>query len=101
MRQKIAIFKKEIVSACIVEVAAGTNCPQGGDTGHGGRTFFQMADKASTDMRMAIDGGPYVDISSFTLVFGGDLECEVFIEAMEFAIDTYRGKHQTEVVEIP
>ena len=38
----VSIKSKVITSANILQVSAGTNCPQGGDAGHGGRTYFKI-----------------------------------------------------------
>ena len=85
-------FVKEITSACILEVMAGTNCPMGGDSGHGGQTEIMLRDLGGTDMRVFVkdsDGKKhhFNDIDSVELFFGGDCECENLIEALEFALD--------------
>ncbi len=70
----INTFKKEIVSANILEVEVGTTGYMGGDTGHGGRTFFRIKDLASTDMRLAFrDNGKYFNsryLNDLELTFG-------------------------------
>ena len=82
----INTFKKEIVSANILEVEVGTTGYMGGDTGHGGRTFFRIKDLASTDMRRAFrDNGKYVNsryLNDLELTFGGDCELDTFCEAL-------------------
>ena len=82
----INTFKKEIVSANILEVEVGTTGYMGGDTGHGGRTFFRIKDLASTDMRLAFrDNGKYFKsryLNDLELTFGGDCELDTFCEAL-------------------
>lgn len=82
----IDTFKKEIVSANIIEVEVGTTGYMGGDTGHGGRTFFRIKDLASTDMRLAFrDNGKYFKsryLNDLELTFGGDCELDTFCEAL-------------------
>jgi hypothetical protein len=85
----VKTIKREFVSANILRITVGTNCPQGGDAGHGGRTIVVLEDTGSTDMRCAqLPGG-------VELVFGGDAECETLISALEFAAETLRNM-QTE-----
>ena len=82
----ISTFKKEIVSANILEVEVGTTGRMGGDTGHGGRTFFRIKDLSSTDMRLAFrDNGKYFKsryLNDLELIFGGDCELDTFCEAL-------------------
>lgn len=48
---EITTYSRDIVSANILEVEAGTTGYKGGDSGHGGRTYFRIADAASTTFR--------------------------------------------------
>ena len=102
--------KKEFVNANIIEVEVGTTGYKGGDSGHGGRTFFRIEDKACTDMQITFRaenmfGGGWetgtgnyknkihgwgLECSSVELVFGGDAELETFIQALEFAVETLK-----------
>lgn len=68
-------------------VDVGTNCPCGGDSGHGGRTLLRFTDRASTDMSVRVNGGARLQAESVEIVFGGDSECETFIDALEFALN--------------
>jgi hypothetical protein len=65
---------------CIIKVDLQTNCPQGGDTGHGGRTTIRVANEGSTDMKVHAHGD-----EEFLIRLGGDAEAEVFAEAFEWA----------------
>lgn len=81
------IHYKEIVNLNIIEVSVGTNCPQGGDSGHGGRTIISFRDLASTDMRFRTDiKSDYTDIGYIELFFGGDAEKITLIEGLEFIL---------------
>lgn len=80
-----------------IQVEVGTTGMQGGDTGHGGRTYFRIEDLASTDMRCrvrangeAYDFSQVCGTSQIEIIFGGDSELVTFIEALELAADTLR-----------
>ena len=83
----------EITDACILKVEAGTNCPKGGDSGHGGRTVFRLIDEASTNMRISVDGRPLESTHEIEIVLGGDSEAECFIQALEFGAKILRGQY--------
>jgi hypothetical protein len=104
--------KKQIVSFNIIEVEAGTTGYCGGDSGHGGRTYFRISNFASTDMRLSFhanySAGGNIEIGDIMLKgnngtagydlqaeeiqisFGGDSELDTFIEALEFALETLK-----------
>ena len=106
--------KSECISANIIGVEAGTTGYCGGDSGHGGRTYFRLSDLASTEMRLSftsqhsynngvveIDGKQYqvgsiscsnLEASDIQIVFGGDCELDTFIEALEFTLNTLKKK---------
>lgn len=46
---ELTTYTRDVVSANILEIEAGTTGYQGGDSGHGGRTYFRIEDAASTD----------------------------------------------------
>ncbi|MFR4413823.1 MAG: hypothetical protein ACLT4C_00150 [Butyricicoccus sp.] len=49
---EITTYTRDVVSANILQVEAGTTGYKGGDTGHGGRTYFRISDEASTDIHV-------------------------------------------------
>ena len=49
---ELTTYTRDVVSANILEVEDGTTGYQGGDSGHGGRTYFRIEDAASTDMEV-------------------------------------------------
>lgn len=78
----ITTFTREVCSANILEVEAGTNGFHDGDSGHGSRTYIRIEDQASTDIRVKAlgkDGREGVEI-----VLGGDCELETMIKALKF-----------------
>ena len=80
---EITTFTRDVVSANILRVEAGTNGYQGGDSGHGGRTYFRIEDESSTNMKV----NTYVDkygCSGFEVFLSGDCELETMIRALKF-----------------
>ena len=82
-------YTRQIVSANILEVEVGTPGHMGGDTGHGGRTYFRISDKASTDMRCNVVSEGEIHqfdntcgANQIEVVFGGDCELDTFCEAL-------------------
>ena len=80
---ELTTYTRDVVSANILEVEAGTTGFMGGDTGHGGRTYFRIQDEGSTDMKI----NTYVDrygCRGFEVCLGGDCELETTIRALKF-----------------
>jgi hypothetical protein len=75
----------EIISANMLEVEVGTNGYQGGDSGHGCRTYFKLKDLASTDIEPKINRDENGNLE-VEIALGGDCELNTFIESLEFAI---------------
>lgn len=82
---EIETWKREITDANILSVEAGTNGYQGGDTGHGSRTYIRIQNEGGTDIgaRVLLDSLGYVD--GVEIVLGGDAELSTMIEALKFA----------------
>lgn len=80
---EVPTYKREIVSANIIEVEAGTNGYQSGDGGHGSRTYFRIKDLASTEMDVHVTRGKY-GCEGFEVTLGGDCELETIIMALKF-----------------
>lgn len=76
----------------VITVHAGTNCPAGGDSGHGGRTVFGITNDASTDLRVGVNGEMPAEVNSVEIVLGGDTECETFIQALEHALSVLKAQ---------
>lgn len=79
---EVPTYKREIVSANVLEVEAGTNGYQGGDTGHGSRTYFRIENEGGTDIKVR-PLGRYGD-EGFEVTLGGDCELETIITALKF-----------------
>ena len=80
--KEITTYTREVISANLLEVEAGTNGYQGGDTGHGSRTYIRIENMGSTDIRvnpLGRDGD-----EGFELFLGGDCELETTIRALKF-----------------
>ena len=80
---EITTYTRDVVSANILQVEAGTTGYKGGDTGHGGRTYFRISDEASTDIHVT----PFMDRvggKGVEVTLGGDCELETMIRALKF-----------------
>lgn len=91
---RIPVSSKTFQNANILSITVGTNCPNGGDSGHGGRTLFRLTNDASTDMSARVNGGQLQSVESVEIVLGGDTECETFIQALEYATSVLRAQTQ-------
>lgn len=54
----VTTYSRDIYSANVLEVEAGTNGYQGGDSGHGSRTYFRIENAGGTDIEAHFIG-PY------------------------------------------
>lgn len=79
---EVPTYKREIISANVLEVEAGTNGYQGGDTRHGSRTYFRIENEGGTDIQVH-PLGRYGD-EGFEVTLGGDCELETIITALKF-----------------
>ncbi len=83
---EIKTCRKQVENMNALYVEAGTTGHMGGDSGHGGRTFFKIADITSTDMRCVVCEGPEVHrfdhANSIEIILGGDSELDTFCEAL-------------------
>lgn len=69
--------------ACGMRVTVGTNGYQGGDAGHGSRTYLRIEGDGA-DMEVT----PRSDGPGFTVELGGDAELSTFTQALAFAVAT-------------
>ena len=81
---EITTYSRDVVSCNILEVEAGTTGYMGGDTGHGGRTYFSIKDAACTDMDVRVLRDRFGDCTGFEVSLGGDCELETAIRALKF-----------------
>jgi hypothetical protein len=82
--KEIETWKREIFDANILSVEAGTNGYQGGDTGHGSRTYIRIEDMAGTDITVHLLRNYFKDNSGLELILGGDSELSTILEALKF-----------------
>lgn len=80
---ELTTYTREVVSCNILEVEAGTTGYMGGDTGHGGRTYFRIEDEGGTDMEVHTTVDRY-GCSRLEVILGGDCELETMIRALKF-----------------
>ncbi len=80
----IRTFSREVVSANILEAEAGTTGYRGGDSGHGGRTYFSIRDLSCSDMEVKILKDRFGEPSGFEVYLGGDTELETIITSLKF-----------------
>jgi len=73
-----------VTSANILKVTVKTNCPMGGDSGHGGRTEVTIKDAAGTDMSCDVQNAP-CNGGYVTIKVCGDTEAETLADALENA----------------
>lgn len=81
--KKIDTFQREVFCCNVLEVEAGTNGYHGGDSGHGSRTYFRIADLGGTDMEVYTGEDKYGQ-TYFEVMLGGDSELRTIIESLEF-----------------
>lgn len=82
----IETYKREICSANILEVEAGTNGYCGGDTGQGSRTYFRIQDMGSTDIQVRVTHDRCGREDGVVVALGGDCELTTIIEALSFIV---------------
>jgi len=84
----LGVAVRSFTSCNIFEVKVGTNCPMGGDAGHGGKTLFKVINAAGTSWVIAMKKGEerYIisDPEELTIALFGDTEAETFSQALEF-----------------
>lgn len=75
---EITTYSHIVYGANSLEVEAGTTGLMGGDSGHGGRTYFSVKDAGATDIEVRNFSG------GFEVTLGGDSELETIIRALRF-----------------
>lgn len=94
---KVRTFQTTIRSYNQLTVEVGTNCPMGGDSGHGGRTYLRINNDLCTNWRVRL-----VDERSRTytvdqpclleIILGGDAEHRTLLQALRFAVTVLEDK---------
>lgn len=80
----VETWERDIIDANILSVEAGTNGYQGGDTGHGSRTYIRISDEGGTDICAKVLKDRYGDTTGIEIALGGDAELSTMIEALKF-----------------
>ena len=100
----VSTVKKDFESACIIGVEVGTSSPNGGDWGHGGRTYLKLTDHGSTAWCLRadiedtdIDG--WLQPRNIEIVLGGDIEAEMFIDVLRYAADQLEQQYKLNIKE--
>ena len=88
-------FTREITDANILEVEAGTNGYQGGDSGHGSRTYLRLKDLGSTDIRCNVEADQF-GCDSIEIILGGDAELETMKEALRWMLSVLETQSEME-----
>jgi hypothetical protein len=83
----------------VLGVTVGTSCPQGGDSGHGGRTLLRLRDLGGTDLRARVEQDDQ-GRACVELILGGDSECATFVQALEFALSVLRAQMRAKHEEV-
>ena len=78
----VTTYTRDIISANLLEVEAGTNGYHGGDSGHGSRSYFRIENQGGTDIRVNPLGRHGEE--GFEVIIGGDCELETMITALKF-----------------
>ncbi|GEM_PF-1050293 len=85
----------EIEDACILGVEVGTNCPQGGDWGYGGRTYLALGNDGGVGWMVKVkdvEGEEHCfdQPIEVEVLLGGDAEYRCLIKALEFALNVLK-----------
>lgn len=94
-RSKVTTWSREIVNCNILEVEAGTNGYQGGDSGHGSRTYLRLKDLGSTDIRCNVEADQF-GCDSVEIILGGDAELETMKEALRWMLSVLETQSEME-----
>lgn len=75
---EVNVYSKEFVSANILKAEVGTTGLCGGDSGHGGRTYFALEDLSGTDISFNTSE------NRIEVYLGGDCELCTITNALKF-----------------
>lgn len=83
---------RDMVGANILRVEVGTNCPCGGDGGHGGRTVLRLFDVGGTSWSVTVNGDMHCGSpDGIEIEFKGDSEAVTLLAALEYAARILRA----------
>jgi len=100
---KFTTWGRDVVDCNSFEVEAGTTGYQGGDTGHGGRTYFRIEDTWGTDIIINVIKNKNSTLINnpaaargVEIMLGGDAELTTFIEALKWAVSVLEAQSAEE-----
>ena len=94
--RNVDTFNREISNGrTALEVEAGTNGYQGGDSGHGSRTYLRIKDLGSTDIRCNVETDQF-GCDSIEIILGGDAELETIKEALRWMLSVLETQSEME-----
>lgn len=82
----VKTFIKDIADFNILTVEVGTTGYKGGDSSHGGRTFFSVQDSGGTDIEVRRTENGHDACGGFEVELGGDAELSTITQALEFIL---------------
>ena len=96
LKTEATAYNEQYVSDNILTAEAATTGVMGGDSGHGGVTYLELADDGGTDMSIEYDdeADGYMHTAKcerIKLFFGGDSELETFRMSLTFAASVLWG----------
>ncbi|HNU61740.1 MAG TPA: hypothetical protein PKL04_06040 [Methanofastidiosum sp.] len=77
MKYNFPIKSKEFFSRNILEADVGSNCPCGGDGGHGGKTYLKITDGRNTGWNIKVKD--LEEGSIFSLFYGDTINVESYL----------------------
>ena len=88
------VYKTEFIGACSLTVTAGTNGPQGGDSGHGCWTYIKLEPDCGFDMDVRVVTASDEDPIPAKVIIktGGDWELHQMIQALKFITQVLEDK---------
>ena len=86
---------RDVIDCNSFEVEAGTTGYKGGDTGHGGRTYFRIEDLCCTDISINVISNK-TGINGVEIRLGGDTELRTFIEALKWTLSVLEAQSADE-----
>ena len=95
---KVDTYKTTVESINYLGLEVGTTGHMGGDSGHGGRTFFKLSNEGCTDLRYVMIDGDCYDAREVSIVFGGDCELDTLCEALRIGYEVL-SEHATPIEE--
>jgi len=92
----VTTYEREFCHANILNVEAGTTGYKGGDSGHGGITYFRISDLGGTDIEVRPVLSSRIDdeIEGFEVKLGGDSELDTIILALKFIVDVLESQRK-------